>query len=428
MKYIALFFILSSLFITACQPDASQIKKEATSSSPHESSQLKNEGESSFHQSLLTLDSHVDISREYMRQDAFDPGLNTDMKVDFNKMQLGGLDAAFFIVYVAQKKRDSAGYAAALTAAFKKFTAISKMTDEVHPDKIGLALKADDVKRINNEGRLVAIIGVENGFPIGKDLNLVDVFYQLGARYMGLTHGGHNDICDSSYQSLLLGDKKEEHGGMSEFGKQVVKRMNQLGMIVDISHTSDKCVEDALVHSKAPIIASHSGTRALQDHGRNLPDHLIKAIAEKGGVIQLVAYSGFIKKDPARSNAYKQMKQEVAKAYKADKFDYKYHEHTPEYAQGMKTLNKEFPLATVSQFVDQIEHAIKIAGIDHVGISSDFGGGGEIQGWEDASSTENITLELLKRGYSKKDIQKIWADNFLRVWKVVEELKEVSLN
>jgi len=408
---------ISTIALTGC--DQSSNKKEVS----QEKQEYISKGDhNSFHQSLITLDSHVDISREYMREDAFDPGLATAMKVDFEKMKKGGLDAAVFIVYVAQKKRDDAGYQAAYQAAMKKLTALRKMTDDVYPDQIGLALQASDVSKINAEGKLVAIIGLENGFPIAKNINKVDEFYQLGARYIGLTHSGHNDICDSSSAKQSLADLPAEHQGMSEFGKQVVQRMNQLGMIVDISHASDQCVEDALKFSTAPIIASHSGARAVLDHSRNLPDYLIKAIAEKGGVIQLVGYSGFIKRDPERSKAYQAMKQQIAKIYKAEKFDYKYHEHTPEYAQGMVQLNNDYPLATVSQFVDQIEHVIKLVGVEHVGISSDFDGGGELADWKDASESQNITLELIKRGYSKLDIQKIWSGNFLRVWGLIERV------
>ena len=384
----------------------------------------KNNNTASLHQSLITLDSHVDISREYMQKAAFDPALNTNMKVDFSKMIKGGLDAVVFVVYVAQKERNAEGYKAAYQAAKNKFNAIHKMTDEFHKSKIKLALRASDVKAITGSKKLVAIIGIENGFVIGKDLNKLVEFYHLGARYMGLTHSGHNDICNSSGINKQLGDTATPDKGLSSFGEKVILKMNSLGMMVDISHASDQCIRDALRVSKAPIIASHSGARALLDHPRNLPDDLIKAIAEKGGVVQLVGYSGFLKNDPARNKAYAEIKKEIAKLYKVEKFNYKDHEHTSEYANGMIQLNKDFPLASVKNFVDQIEHAIKIAGINHVGISSDFDGGGELQGWKDASESANITKELLARGYNKIQIQKIWSGNFLHSWQSVERLSE----
>ncbi len=408
--------------------DLSKVQVNATTDqiTSSDASTLTDQQIEQLHQQLLTLDSHVDISREYMREPAFDPGKKTNMKVDFDKMRRGGMDAVVFIVYVEQKKRDQAGYDAAYKAAIKKFDAIHKMTDDVYSDQIELALTPADVYRINQQGKLVAMIGVENGYTLAKNINRLDEFYQRGARYLGLTHSGHNDICDSSAAKKSLGDAQVEHGGMSEFGQRVVARMNQLGMMIDLSHASDKCVEDALKYSKAPIIASHSGARALHSHPRNLPDNLIKAIADKGGVVQLVAYSGFIKDDPARDAAYKAMKVEIAKKYHAEKFDYKYHEHTPEYAAGMVKLNQDYPLASISQYVDQIEHVIKIAGIDHVGISSDFDGGGELSDWQDTSQSLNITKELIKRGYNKQQLQKIWGQNFLTSWALIQKSKSLS--
>lgn len=380
-----------------------------------------------FHQSLLTLDSHVDISRDYMLLDDFDPGLKTNMKVDFDKMRRGGLDGVFFIVYVAQQKRDAAGYHAAYVAAMKKFAALHKMLDEDYPQQIKLAYTPEDVLKIHAQGKLIAMIGVENGFPIDHDLNILDQFYHFGARYMGLTHSGNNDICDSSTPSSKLGDNKKEDKGLSKFGQSVVKRMNDLGMMIDVSHASDQCVKDVLAFSKAPIIASHSGTRALMNHPRNLPDDLLKRIADKGGDIQIVGYTGFIKADPARDKAFEDLEAKVAKIYHAKEFSYKLHENTPEYIAGTIQINKDYPLATVQQYVDQIDHAVKIAGIDHVGISSDFDGGGELRGWEDASQSENITRELLRRGYSKTDIQKIWSGNLLATWKKIASYRSKSL-
>ncbi len=408
MKFSVLvkFFCLVSLLLSGC------------SESP------KQQSVSELHKSLFTLDSHVDISREYMREAAFDPGLKTTMKVDFNKMRQGGLDGVFFVVYVAQKKRDELGYIAAYQAAMKKFEAIHMMTDDKYSDLIELARSPQDVKKILAKNKLVAMIGVENGFTIGKDLSRLEQFQKLGASYLGLTHSGHNDICDSSGINQSLGDKPQEHGGLSPFGEKVVAKMNQLGMMIDVSHASDQCVEQVLSISKTPIIASHSGARELLDHPRNLTDALIKAIAEKGGVIQLVGYSGFIKKDPARDAAYNAMKQNIATVYNAEKFDYKLHEHTQQYADGMKQLNVDFPLASVSQYVDQIQHVINLVGIDHVGISSDFDGGGELNGWADASESENISRELLARGYTKTDLEKIWGGNFLRVWGEIIALKQ----
>lgn len=377
-----------------------------------------------IHARLLTLDSHVDIAREYMLQPEFDPGLTTSMKVDLQKMQQGGLDTVFFIVYVAQGPRTAEGYAAAKAAADKKFRAIHNMV-ETYPDRIALAYSPEDVTDIAATGKSVAVIGIENGFVIGNDANsleLLDDYYKRGARYLGLTHSGHNDICDSSSASSKLGDKASEHGGVSEFGKKVITRMNQLGMMVDVSHASKDCMMQAIKLSRAPIIASHSGVRAMADSTRNLSDQQMAALAKSGGVLQLVAYTGFIKPDPARDAAFSALEEKVRLEFDAAEFSYKLHEHTPNYQSGVEQINKDYPLATVADFVDQIDYAVKLMGIDHVGISSDFDGGGELDGWSNASESLNLTRELLSRSYTEEQIGQIWGGNLLRVWAEVEQI------
>lgn len=376
-----------------------------------------------IHARLLTLDSHVDIAREYMLQPKFDPGLSTSMKVDLQKMQQGGLDTVFFIVYVAQGPRTAEGYAAAKAAADKKFRAIHKMVD-TYSNRIALAYSPEDVTDIAATGKSGAVIGIENGFVIGNDANsldLLDDYYKRGARYLGLTHSGHNDICDSSSASSKLGDKASEHGGVSEFGKKVITRMNQLGMMVDVSHASKDCMMQAIKLSKAPIIASHSGVRAMADSSRNLTDEQMTALATSGGVLQLVGYTGFIKPDPARDVAFSVLEEKIRLEFGAEEFSYKLHEHTAGYQSGVEQINKDYPLATVSNYIDQLEYAIKLMGIDHVGISSDFDGGGELDGWSNASESLNLTRELLSRGYDEEQIGKIWGGNLLRVWSEVEQ-------
>ncbi len=369
-----------------------------------------------IHDRVLTLDSHVDISPDYTFLPEFDPGKMTKMKVDLPKMRAGGLDGAFFIVYVGQTARTEENYAAAKQAALRKFTAIHRMTDELYPDQIGLAYGPDDVRRIYKDGRKVAIIGIENGYVIGKDISLVEDYYNRGARYMTLAHNGHNDICDSAQPKKELGDGPAEHGGVSDFGRQVIGEMNRVGMMVDISHVSVDCMTQAVNMSQAPVIASHSGVRALADHPRNLTDEQLKLLAQKGGVIQLVAYTGYVKVDPARSAAFETLMADIADRHGLSKGDFENIAKTPEWTQGMADINVQFPLANVRNFIDQVDYAVKVAGIDHVGISSDFDGGGGIIGWNDASESLNITRELVTRGYSEQDIAKIWGGNLLRVW------------
>lgn len=376
----------------------------------------------SLHERVLTIDSHVDISSDYTFLPAYDPGQMTEMKVDLPKMEEGGLDSAFFVVYVGQTERTEENYAAAKKLAVRKFDAIHRMTDDLYPDRIGLAYSPDDVRRIYKDGRKVAIIAIENGYVIGKDISLVEDYYNRGARYMTLAHNGHNDICDSAQPKEKLGDDLVEHGGVSAFGRQVIGEMNRVGMMVDISHVSVACMMQAVEMSKAPPIASHSSVRALVDHPRNLTDEQMKALAAKGGVMQLVAYTGFIKADPERSDAVDALLVKVAGLHGLADSDYENIEKTEEWARGIEVLNRQFPIATVREFIDHLDYAVKLIGIDHVGISSDFDGGGEITGWYDASESRNITRELFKRGYSEEDITKIWGGNLLRVWAKVDRV------
>lgn len=381
-----------------------------------------------IHERVIALDSHVDIAREYMLKPEFDPGKTTNMKVDLDKMEQGGLDVVVFIVYVAQGPRTPEGYAAAKKAADIKFSAIHKMAD-TYSNRIEIAYNSEDVKRIVDAGKKVAIIGIENGFILGYDahsLDLLEDYYKRGARYLGLTHSGNNDICDSSSASKKWGDTENALNGMSEFGRKVVAKANDLGMMVDASHSSRQCMMQAIDASRAPIIASHSGVKAMADSSRNLDDEQMRKLAESGGVMQLVAYTGFIKPDPARNQAFNDLEESVRLEYGAEEFSYKLHEFTPSYQAGVVQINIDYPLATVSDFIDQVQYAANLIGIDHVGISSDFDGGGEVDGWSSAAESFNITVELLKRGYNEEQIGKIWSGNLLRVWAKAEQVARES--
>jgi CubicO group peptidase (beta-lactamase class C family)/microsomal dipeptidase-like Zn-dependent dipeptidase len=366
----------------------------------------------------LTLDTHVDIPRTYMREARFDPGTRTELKVDLGKMKRGGLDAAFFVIFVEQGPRTPEGYAAAFAAAERKVSAIEAMVRK-YPERIHLATSPKDVIANRDAGVLSAMMGIENGFVIGKDLTRLDALYARGARYIGLTHTGHNDICTSSGLLEELGDKPDA-AGLSPFGETVVRRANALGLMVDVSHASDACVRDVLRASAAPIIASHSSARALTDHARNLSDELMRAIAARGGVIQVVAYTGFLKLDPARDAAIKALEQRIALQAGDAEFDSEKHEYLPAHVQGLKAIDEQFPLATLDDYLDHIQHAVNVAGIDHVGLASDFDGGGAVRGWNDASQTRNVTAGLRRRGFTAGQIAQLWSGNLLRVWREVE--------
>jgi membrane dipeptidase len=370
----------------------------------------------------ITIDTHVDIPFTYMREPRFDVGKDTPLLVDLGKMERGGLNAAFFVIWVPQHKLDAAGYAKAIDQAEGKYEAIGRML-MMYPDRIRLATSPAQAEANRKAGLLSAMIGIENAYSLGHDLHRLDAAYDRGARYVGLVHVGNNDLCTSSLPDTDHGEaamNSKGDRGMTDFGRQVVARANALGIMVDISHASDACVRDALAVSSAPLIASHSGARAVLDHPRNLPDDLLRAIAAKGGVVQAVAYKEFLKKDPGREAAEKKLQDEVAKAAGDKKYDSDKHDYLPAMAAGMAKIQQQFPLPTLDDYVRQIRHMVDVAGIDHVGIASDFDGGGGITGWEDAGKTRNVAAALRRAGFSDADIAKIWGGNLLRVWREVE--------
>lgn len=366
----------------------------------------------------LTLDSHIDIPFDYMINPDHDPGNETEMQVDFQKMLEGNLDGGFFIVYVGQSELNKNGYQEAKRKAILKFNAINKMVEK-YPNKIVLVKSPEEVYEAKRDKKLFAAIGIENGYVIGEDIELLKYYYDLGARYMTLSHIGHNQISDSSLPKKSLKNEIEMHGGLSNFGKITIKKMNELGMMIDISHVSDKSALQAIELSYHPVIASHSGARSVADHPRNIPDNIIREIAKKGGVIQVVAFSSYVKVNKKRTESIINLRDSILTMTGDNNFIPEKHMKLIEYKNGMDKINKKFPLPGIDSFIDHIDHIVDLVGIDYVGISSDFGGGGGIEGWSNASQTFNITNSLLLRGYSKDEVNKIWSENFLRVWKNV---------
>ena len=371
-----------------------------------------------IHERVITIDTHDDISPNFATPES-DPGQREGRQVTLPKMREGGLDMAFFVVYVGQTERTPENYAAAKERAAALFDAIHRLTDEMYPDEIGFAWTPDDVERLHAEGKLAATIGIENGFSIGKDLSLLETYHARGARYFGLTHIGHNDLADSSIPRENLGDAEEEHGGVSELGARAIAEANRLGLMVDVSHASGKTAMDAARLSKAPVIASHSAVRKLADTPRNLTDDELLAIRDNGGVVQIVAFDGYVKLPSEEKLA-------AIDALRANAPFESWAQATPEqrdaYREARAKLNDEYPGATIEDFVDHIDYAVELIGIDHVGISSDFDGGGGLTGWNDASETFNVTLELVRRGYTEEQIRKLWGGNLLRVWRDVEKV------
>ena len=366
-----------------------------------------------IHERVLTIDTHDDIPVNYATTE-INPCHSTRLQVDVPKMVAGGLDVAFLIVYVGHGPRTPDGYADAKRAALNKFEAIHRLTEQLCPDAIRLAYDPDEVERIARSGQRVAVIGIENGYVIGRDVSLIADYHRRGARYMTLAHGAHNDIADSATPT------DAEHDGLSEFGEQVVAEMNRVGMMVDVSHISKAAMLDAVRVSRTPVIASHSSARAVADHPRNLDDEQLLALKRNGGVMQAVAFASYVKVQPAeRLEAVRDLRQRLGIGGGRSMRELSPEKRT-EYEHELAEIDRKWPRATVQDFVEHIDHAVRLIGIDHVGISSDFDGGGGIQGWDSAAETFQVTLELVRRGYSESEITRLWGGNLLRVWRAVQ--------
>ena len=391
-----------------------------------------------IHAEVITLDTHNDIDPRNFT-DALNYTQNLPTQVNFPKMKQGGLDVSWLIVYTGQGELTEEAYKKAYQNAIDKFDAIHRLTEKIAPDQIGLALTSKDVRRISKSGKLVAMIGVENAYPIGTDLSRIKEFAGRGARYMSLAHNGHSQLADSNTGER---DGKWLHNGLSELGKQAIHELNKWGIMIDISHPSKQANIQAIQLSKAPVIASHSGVRALADHSRNLDDEQLELIRKNGGVVQAVALRSYVNKE--KSELRQKMTTEILKEL-AEKEGFKIMERADvlkmpeteraEYgaklmafrAKSRPVINERLkdkaPDTNVKDFVDHIDYLVKKMGIDHVGISSDFDGGGGVEGWDDASETFNVTLELVRRGYTKKQIEKLWSGNLLRV---LDEVQKVA--
>ena len=368
-----------------------------------------------IHEAVMTVDSHDDIPFNFATE-AVDP-FDARRQLTLEKMRAGGLDAAFFIVYVGQTERTPENYARAQADAMTKFDAIHRMAEDMYPDLIEVAYSADDVERIHAEGKLVAAIGVENGYSIGRDLSLLQRYHDLGARYVTLAHNGHNDIADSAQPRMDLGDAVSEHGGISEFGERAIAEMNRLGIMVDVSHVSRAAALDAIRLSRAPVIASHSNALAVTNHPRNMDDETLLALRDNGGVMQATALSVFVKEfTPELQEASLALLAEYGRGHFRE-----WYTLSDEQQAEVSARLEGIDYADVGDFIDHVDYAVNLIGIDHVGLSSDFDGGGGVLGWWDASETANVTLELVRRGYSEEDIAKLWGGNLLRVWREVEQ-------
>ena len=388
-----------------------------------------------IHNRVLKLDTHNDIDAAN-----FTPACNylqrLNTQVNLPKMADGDMDVAFFIVYVGQGLPTAEAYDLAYQQAIEKFDAIHRFTESIAPNAMGLALTPADVRRLHREGKRVAVIGVENGYPLGLDLKRVEEFYKRGGRYLSLAHNGNSQLADSN-----TGEASGylHNNGLSPLGRQVIAEMNRLGMMVDLSHPSKGANLEAIRLSKAPVIASHSSVRALADHSRNMDDEQLLALKKNGGVVQIVGFASYLKVDSkeraAAPTAPRPCAVEPPPAPAANAgapaprraggfLNMLPPDRRAEYEKRMAEIDARFPpapRANVQDMVNHIDYAGKLIGIDHVGISSDFDGGGGIDGWDSAAEAFNVTLELVRRGYTEKQIAKLWSGNLLRVWANVEK-------
>lgn len=386
-----------------------------------------------IHDKAFTIDTHADTPM-LLSRGGFDVTKDNDpratnSKIDYPRMRRGGLDAIFWAVYLGQGPRTDEGHETAKKKALAIFDAVDATLKKT-ASEAALATTPEEAYQISKTGKRVIFIGVENGYPMGHDLSLLKQFYDKGARYMTLCHSSNNDICDSSTDP-----KGAEYQGLSPLGEQVVAEMNRLGMMIDVSHVSDSTFYDVIRLSRVPIIASHSGAKSICDHPRNLTDAMLKALAKNGGVVQLNLLSDYVKTIPPSSE------REAAQKAMMDKWGVKdrrsmmgamsklSEDDQKKLRDEFMDLNKKYPvqLATVKDAVDHIDHIVKLIGIDHVGMGADFDGGGALADCFDVSQYENFTVEFLRRGYSKKDIEKIWGGNFFRVMKAVDRGKSAEI-
>ena len=394
-----------------------------------------------IHAKALKIDTHVDFNPAQMigPPPNYVTGIERN-RVDLPKMEQNGLDAVFFSIYVGQRQDFSdSGYASAMAADVEKFDAVHTLAEKMAPGRIAIAYTAADVRKIHAAGKKVALMGVENSWGIGTNITNVKRFYDRGARYMSLSHDGHNQLTDSGTGE---NDGVWRWNGLSPLGRQVVEEANRLGIMMDISHPSKASNLQVMAMSKAPVIASHSGVRALADVRRNLDDEQLLALKKNGGVAQMVALSSFVKvptpDSPERAAAIAALRAELGMGARggqgagqaaAGQAAARRPGGAPNdslfaiYRQKLSAIDAKFPpspRATVSDFVNHIDYAVKLIGIDHVGISSDFDGGGGVTGYDNASESINVTIELVRRGYSERDIIALWGGNLLRVMEAVE--------
>lgn len=368
-----------------------------------------------LHFEIQTLDTHCDLP---MKMSWYDMGKENDKGyVDLPRMKKGGLDGEFMAVFVPQGKLDSAGRETAFKTANEMIDLINKQCT-ANKNLCELGRSVNDFFNIASSGRICIFVGIENGYPIGLDINKLDYFYNRGARYLTLCHFEDNDICDSSTD-----ENNPYDNGLSEFGVQVVKRMNELGMMIDVSHISQKSFFDVIKYSKKPVIASHSCIQGLKDHPQNLTDRQLLALKENGGVIQINLVPDHLRKPVDVPEMKEEMRKVISWMDTKGGYEKLNAEERDYFTRETRRIKLKYPLSVglVSEFADHIDYVKSLIGIDYVGIGTDFEGGGCLGDCYTVLDIPNITIELFKRGYTESEVRKVWGDNLLRVFNEVQK-------
>jgi membrane dipeptidase len=399
--------------LTACSPKTPAPAE--TAPEPVSTAQL--------HERLLVLDSHLDTPANLSKPDfdimADNPSVLGSVQVDLPKMKRGGLDGGFWVIFTPQGPVDEASFESASAAALTRSDEIHAMVAD-HPDSFELAYTSEDAARIAASGKRIVYQSIENSYPIGTDLSLVETFYDRGVRVIGPVHFRDNQFADSA-TDFSAGD----FGGLSPLGEDLVRQANRLGMVLDGSHAADSTVDDMIALSTTPLILTHTGVKAVYDHPRNISDDLLRKIAGDGGVIQINAYGGYLEAlspTPERQAALDELQTEFdgISPITADA------ETRERYMARMDEVDAAFPppRSTFEKFMEHMNHALEVVGPDHIGMGADWDGGGGVAGMEDVSFLPKVTERLLAEGYSAEDIQKIWSGNMLRMLQQAEAAKE----
>ena len=360
---------------------------------------------------IVTFDSHVDVPV------GLDGSTDGTSQFDLVKAERGHLNGAALAVFVPQTKRTEENYQRARADADKKYETIVNVAKQ-NPNRAGLAYSPADVRSLAKQGKFAVVISFLNAYPLGKDLSQIDTWYDKGVRIFGFNHAGNNDWADSSRPVAGFGDKPDENGGLTDLGKQAVAKLNEKGILIDVSQLSSKALADTLALTKAPVAATHSGVKGIVDNSRNLSDEELQAVAKNGGVVSIVAFSAYLHPLPQDiQDKVRALRTEYGLPEKDDSAQQSWPaEKQKEFSTRWHEILASAPKATLAQLVESVDYAVKRIGIDHVGISSDFNHGGGVTGWNNEGEAQNVTAELLRHGYTEAQIAKLWGGNFLRVW------------